>query len=75
MDLQDRYAKQAAGPFDNKFMHSIEEDFTRQKWFQVNKKFENGMTVTKYVPLLNAIITRVTINHISPEFPKKLNKS
>jgi hypothetical protein len=35
MNLEERYSKQAAGPFDNKFMHSIHTEFTRQKWFEV----------------------------------------
>lgn len=30
---QDRYKKFAAGPFDSKFMHSINSEFKRQKWF------------------------------------------
>jgi hypothetical protein len=53
LDLQDRYVKQAAGPFDNKFMHSIEKEFKSHKWFDVIKKFEKGMTLTKYIPLEN----------------------
>lgn len=35
MQLQNRYAKLAAGPFDHKFMHSINNEFKKQKWFDV----------------------------------------
>ena len=31
----DRYKKFAAGPFDNRFMHSINREFLKQKWFEV----------------------------------------
>lgn len=32
---EDRYKKFAAGPFDNRFMHSINEELKEQKWFGV----------------------------------------
>ncbi|SHG30743.1 hypothetical protein [Flagellimonas flava] len=35
MNLQERYAKFAAGPFDNNFMHSINKEFKKQKWFDI----------------------------------------
>jgi len=39
-DLNLNYYYQAAGPYDNKFMHSIYNDFHKQKWFDYqNKKF------------------------------------
>lgn len=39
-DLNMNYYYQAAGPYDNKFMHTIYTDFRKQKWFDcVNKKF------------------------------------
>jgi hypothetical protein len=31
----DRYKKFAAGPFDNKFMYSINAEFKKQRWFDV----------------------------------------
>ncbi|WP_162428194.1 hypothetical protein [Pontibacter pudoricolor] len=51
MNLKQRYSKQAAGPFDNKFMHSIEKEFLKQKWFTVEKRNEAGFTKSIYVPL------------------------
>jgi hypothetical protein len=54
MNLQERYAKQTAGPFDNKFMHSIETELKKQKWFEVQKVFEGNMKRSKYVPLANS---------------------
>jgi hypothetical protein len=38
MHLPERYAKQAAGPYDRKFMHSIDHQFKRLNWFLVAKK-------------------------------------
>ena len=39
-DLNLNYYYQAAGPYDNKFMHTIYEEFRKQKWFEcTNKKF------------------------------------
>jgi hypothetical protein len=53
LNLQQRYAKQTAGPFDNKFMHSIEKEFQNHKWFEVIKKIDKGMNLTKYIPMSN----------------------
>lgn len=38
MDFNFRYMKQAAGPYDHKFMHSIDPAFSKQKWFQIKKE-------------------------------------
>jgi hypothetical protein len=54
MNLESRYSKQAAGPFDNKFMHSIASEFKRNKWFSVVKEVTNNYTRHKYVPLENS---------------------
>jgi uncharacterized protein YwgA len=51
MNLQHRYSKQAAGPFDNKFMHSIEQEFKKQNWFAVEKVKEGNFIKPKYTPL------------------------
>lgn len=53
MDLLARYSKQAAGPFDNKFMHTIETEFKKNKWFNVEKIKEGNFTRTVYKPLEN----------------------
>lgn len=53
MNLQERYSKQAAGPFDNKFMHSIAKEFKKNKWFTETKVESKGITRTKYLPLEN----------------------
>lgn len=37
MNFASNYSKQAAGPMDNKFIHSIKGEFERQGWFTVNK--------------------------------------
>ena len=54
MELQHRYQKQTAGPFDNKFMHSIAKELKRNKWFSVEEKISNGIKRSQYVPLTNA---------------------
>ena len=51
MELNNRYIKQAAGPFDNKFMHSIEAQFTKNKWFKIVKKQDGKFNRSVYVPL------------------------
>jgi len=51
MNLNYRYSKQAAGPFDNKFMHSIGKQFQKNKWFKIEKVEENNFTRFKYSPL------------------------
>lgn len=53
MGLQERYSKQVAGPFDNKFMHTIDKEFKNHKWFDVQKISENNITKYKYQPLEN----------------------
>lgn len=54
MNLQSRYQKQTAGPFDNKFMHSIAEEFKKNKWFSVEEQMSNGFKRFKYVPMTNS---------------------
>jgi hypothetical protein len=53
MNLGERYQKFAAGPFDNKFMHSINKEFKKQKWFDVEIVREGKYPVPKYSRLQN----------------------
>lgn len=53
MNLQNRYSKLAAGPFDRKFMHTIEKEFESRKWFRVDKVPNGTITRSKYSPLEN----------------------
>lgn len=55
MDVQQRYLKLVAGPFDNKFMHTIEKEFKRQNWFVIEKVTEKEITRSKYFPLENCL--------------------
>src|SRR5690606_13360441 len=48
MNLQDRYVKFAAGPFDNNFMHSINQEFKKQKWFNIEVVKSNGYNKPVY---------------------------
>jgi len=54
MNLNDRYVKQAAGPFDNKFMHSIVTQFKKNKWFDVETKQDGKYNRSVYVPMEKA---------------------
>lgn len=54
MKLYERYSKQAAGPFDNKFMHSITNEFKKNKWFSIIKIESQGFSRSKYLPLENS---------------------
>lgn len=48
MGLENRYLKFAAGPFDNKFMHSIDKEFSNQKWFIKKTITSGGYRKPKY---------------------------
>ena len=45
-----RYSKQTAGPYDNKFMHSIDQQFKTQKWFSVKTVIRSGYSQCVYFP-------------------------
>lgn len=47
------YSKQTAGPYDRKFMHSIDSEFKRQKWFEVRIEKKGTYSKYKYNPLEN----------------------
>jgi len=53
MNLQERYAKFAAGPFDSKFMHSINKEFKKQKWFDVKMVKSGPYTKPEYSQSVN----------------------
>ena len=48
MELNQRYTKFAAGPFDNRFMHSINKEFKRLKWFDVKIRVSGDYRVPVY---------------------------
>jgi hypothetical protein len=54
MNLAHRYQKQMAGPFDNKFMHSINREFQKNRWFLEEKQIKNNITRSVYTPMENA---------------------
>lgn len=53
MNFATNYSKQVAGPFDHKFMHTIGNEFKKQKWFNVLKVKEGQYYKVKYTPLEN----------------------
>lgn len=48
MELSSRYTKQAAGPYDAKFMHSIDRELKRQKWFNIEIKQGSNYKTYEY---------------------------
>lgn len=51
LHVQQKYQKQAAGPFDRKFMHSIVHEFKRQNWFIVENVKSGQYNRSVYMPL------------------------
>jgi uncharacterized protein YwgA len=54
MELAHRYQKQTAGPFDHKFMHSVDEELKRNKWFESKVISSGEIKRTVYQPMSNA---------------------
>lgn len=54
MKLQHLYQKEAAGPYDRKFMHSIDIQIEKQKWFKAVHENTCGSSRFKYFPLEKA---------------------
>jgi len=48
MELSSRYTKQAAGPYDAKFMHSVDRELKRQKWFNIEIKYGSNYKTYEY---------------------------
>jgi hypothetical protein len=53
MNFSTSYIKQAAGPFDNKFMHTVKTQFNSQKWFKMERVKEGKYNKVKFYPLEN----------------------
>lgn len=53
MELAHRYQKQAAGPFDHKFMHSVHLEFKKLKWFETKIVTSGDYKRTVYQPMSN----------------------
>lgn len=51
MKLEHLYQKEAAGPYDRRFMHSIDIQLEKQKWFKVINENYCGSSRFKYFPL------------------------
>lgn len=51
MQLNERYSKQAAGPYDRMFMHSIDKEFKKQNWFDVKVEKSSNFSRFIYTPL------------------------
>ncbi|OQX75276.1 MAG: hypothetical protein B6D64_11935 [Bacteroidetes bacterium 4484_276] len=53
MNLHSNYSKQAAGPYDRKFIHSIDSELNRQKWFNIKQETVDGYKKFTYTPSVN----------------------
>jgi hypothetical protein len=53
INISYQYSKQAAGPYDNKLMHSIDSELKKQKWFEVKKEKSGKFTKCVFIPLEN----------------------
>ncbi|GET20674.1 hypothetical protein [Prolixibacter denitrificans] len=53
MNIRNHYSKQVAGPYDNKFMHSIDHEFKKQGWFNVKREKRGVITRYLYAPSNN----------------------
>lgn len=75
MNIPDgRYQKFAAGPFDNKFMHSIYAEFKKQKWYGVLKVTEGKFTKPKYHELNNHSKYKVYYNRYFSDQDRSIQK-
>lgn len=53
MNFSTNYSKQAAGPMDNKFIHSVKPQFEKQGWFSVKKVKDGNFEKVQFTPLEN----------------------
>ncbi len=53
MNFATKYTKQAAGPMDNRFIHAIQKEFERQKWFSIAKVKSGIYTKVTFTPMEN----------------------
>jgi len=53
VSIGDNYTKQAAGPYDRKFMHSIDLSFKNQKWFKIKRTMSGNYASFIYEPSVN----------------------
>lgn len=51
MNINHIYTKQAAGPYDNKLMHTIGYDLRKLKWFEVKKEVSGNRSRYIFVPM------------------------
>jgi len=51
MNFSTNYSKQAAGPMDNKFIHSVKPEFEKQGWFNVQKVKTGKYEKVQFTPL------------------------
>jgi len=70
IDLEGRYRRAAAGPFDNRALRSAENQIQRQKWYRPVK----GEKGTRYVPMEKAGGHRKYFSRYWPEQQPKFDR-
>lgn len=55
MKFTENYRKQAAGPMDHRFIHSIKKEFQKQGWFSVKQEQEGQYQKWVFIPEENVL--------------------
>jgi hypothetical protein len=72
--MEERYRKFAAGPFDFRFMHSINKEFKKQKWFDVKISNEGNYSKSQYFELENKSKYKEYYKSYFAEFDKGIHR-
>ncbi len=72
MNINYEYSKQAAGPYDNKFMHSIGFVFEKQGWFKIEKVKSGKISRTVFSPLDKLGTHKDYFNRYFPKYQEKI---
>jgi len=72
MNISFEYSKQAAGPYDNKFMHSIGSEFLKHNWFKVEKIKSGNIYRNIFTPLEKAGCHKEYYQHYFPNKQEKI---
>jgi hypothetical protein len=71
---EDRYKKFAAGPFDNRFMHSINKELKDQKWFDVKIIKDGKYYRPQYTELENKYKYKEYYNDLYSKYDEDIHR-
>lgn len=72
MNINYEYSKQAAGPFDNKLMHTIDRELEKQKWVRVEKTKSGNFSRFVFIPLEKFNSHKLYYSHYFEDFDSKI---